>query len=161
MRNRMAAQAEQPPQVLEVHGSQLRYTMAQIRTAGYEVLEVQRAGEHYIVVVATPEDAQLPTRTTTTRSRRGRRSIGSTLRGFGSGLIVVAIGVAVLGPAVTMLGTGVGTGLTVAAGGVLASSVLLLPAALITLLILALLPAAAQTIAKARREYGNTRRGEQ
>lgn len=159
MRKRMAADEEQlpcaQPQVLEVHGSQLRYTMARIKSAGYEVLDVQRDGGDYIIVVAMPPEAQLPERTT---RRRRRQPIGPMLRGVGSGLIVIGIGVAVLGPAVTMLGTGVGTGLTAVAGGALASSILLLPAALITLLILSLLPAAARFLTKAQREYGHTRR---
>lgn len=144
------------PQRLEVHGSQLRYTMARIKTAGYEVLDVQRDGDSYIIVVAMPSDAQLPQRTTTPRKRR--QSVGHTLRGVGTGLIVIACGAFVLGPAVATLGTGVGTGLTMAAGGVLASSILLLPAALITLLILALLPAAMKLVTKARQEYGHSRR---
>lgn len=159
MRKRMAAEEEQlqyaQPQVLEVPGRQLRYTIARIRTAGYEVLDVQRDGDSYVVVVAMPPDAQLPQRTT--RQRR-RQPIGRTLRGIGTGLIVIAFGVALLGPASTMFGMGVGVGLTTAAGGVLASSILLLPAALITLLILALLPAAMKFVAKARQEYGHSRR---
>lgn len=140
------------PQVLEVHGSQLRYTVARIKSAGYEVLDIQQDGDNYIVVVAMPAEAQLPERTTGTQRRR--QPIGRMMRGVGSGLIVIALGVALLGPAVTVFGTGLGTGLTVAAGGVLASSALLLPAALIVLLILSLLPVAAKSIVKAKKEYG-------
>lgn len=141
------------PQAVAVHGSQLRYTVARIKSAGYEILDVQQDGENYIVVVAMPAEAQLPERTTTATQRR-RQPIGRMLRGVGSGLIVIAFGVALLGPAATMFGTGLGAGLTVAAGGVLASSALLLPAALIVLLILSLLPFAAKSIVKAKKEYG-------
>ena len=141
------------PQAFAVHGSQLRYTVARIKSAGYEILDVQQDGENYIVIVAMPAEAQLPERSTTTTQRR-RQPIGRMMRGVGSGLIVIALGVFLLGPAVTTFGTGLSAGLVVASTGVLASSALLLPAALIVLLILSLLPFAAKSIVKAKREYG-------
>ena len=153
-----ATTQETKPQALTVHGSQLRYTMARIKTAGYQVLDVQRDGENYIIVVVMPADAQLPKRTNTSASRRGRKSsIGRTLRGIGSGLIVIAFGVAALGPASAMFGTGLGTGLTAAAAGVFASSAILLPAMVIVLAILALLPVGARLANKAIREYEGRR----
>ena len=143
----MNEETQQEPTVLACHGSQLRYTVARIKSAGYEVLDVQPDGDNYIIVVAMPPDAQLPERTT---PQRRSQPPGRMLRGVGSGLIVIAVGVALLGPAAATFGTG----LAVAAGGVLASSALLLPAALIVLAILAALPFASRSIAKARREYG-------
>lgn len=154
-------------QAYRVPGRRLGWAMAYAKEQGIAVLHVQPDGQGgYIVTVRMPEaepDAGTEARSlapvvdapVSSRQRQQRKqAIGKTLRGIGTGMLVIAIGAAALGPATTMLGVGVGAGFAGMAVGVTAGAAILLPAIIIAVVVAAVaLPAAAQGIHKAKERW--------
>mgnify|MGYP001006398698 FL=1 len=158
-------------QAYRVPGRRLGWAMAYAKEQGIAVLHVQPDGQGgYIVTVRMPEaepdgdtDAGAGARSlapvvdapVSSRQRQQRKqAIGKTLRGIGTGMLMIAIGAAALGPATTMLGLGVGAGFAGMAVGVTAGAAILLPAIIIAVVVAAVaLPTAAQGIHKAKERW--------
>lgn len=152
-------------QAYRVPGQRLGWAMAYARAQGIAVLHVEPDGQGgYIVTVRMPEGeteeaggglAPVVDAPASQRQRQQRKqAIGKTLRGIGTGLLVIAIGAAALGPATTMLGLGVGVGFAGMAVGVTAGAAILVPAIIIAVLVAAFaMPMAAQGIHKAKERW--------
>ena len=144
-------------QAYRVPGPRLRWAMAYAKEQGIAVLHVQPDGQGgYIVTVRMPEaeseaETLAPVVDAPVQRQQRKQAIGKTMRGIGTGLLVIAAGVAVLGPAAGMLGIGVGAGAAGLAVGVTAGAAILLPAIIIGVVVAAVaLPMAAQGIHKAK-----------
>ena len=142
-------------ELYRVPGPRLRWAMAYAKENGIAVLRVQPDGQGgYIVTVAIPDQPEqqhglAPVVDANPASRR--LPAVAAVQGIGVGLLIVALGIGMLGPAFASVGIGVGVGVAGLSVGILAGAAILLPAIIIGVVVaVVLLPMAANGLCRAK-----------